>query len=245
MSEGLLLLHAFPLDAGMWGPQVEALGEDVSLAAPHLPGFGGTPTAGDVMTMASAAARALEATDAAGMQRAVVCGLSLGGYVAFELWRRARDRIAGLVLANTRATGDTPEGAEGRRALAARLRAEGNAFLVAEPPPLLSEGAPEELWASVRRTIGAQPAEAIAAASLGMAERPDSTSDLPRIDVPTLVITSTGDRLIPPDATAPMADAIPGARLETIADAGHLSNLEAPEAFTHALREHLRRCGMG
>ncbi|MFB3739733.1 MAG: alpha/beta fold hydrolase, partial [Candidatus Velamenicoccus archaeovorus] len=133
MVDGLLLLHAFPLDAQMWGPQLEALDGTVAVAAPHLPGFGGTPLVGDVTTMAVAADRALEAMDAAGIDRAVVCGLSLGGYVAFELWRRARARIAGLVLANTRAAADTPEAAEARRELARRLRREGNGFLVAEP----------------------------------------------------------------------------------------------------------------
>ncbi|HEX9123476.1 MAG TPA: alpha/beta fold hydrolase [Actinomycetota bacterium] len=245
MADGLLLLHAFPLDAGMWRPQLETLGAEIPIAAPHLPGFGGTPMAGDVTTMAAAATRALEALDAAGVDRAVICGLSIGGYVAFELWRRARERIAGLVLANTRPQADTPEGVEGRRALADRLRAEGTGFLVAQPPPLLSDGAPEELWAFVRATIAVQPAEAIAAASLGMAARPDSTPDLPGIDVPTLVITSTSDRLIPPEVTAPLAEAIAGARLETIPGAGHVSNLEAPEAFTKVLREHLARCGLG
>lgn len=242
MVDGLLLLHAFPLDAQMWEPQLEALEGTVAVAAPHLPGFGGTPLVGDVTTMAVAADRALEAMDAAGIDRAVVCGLSLGGYVAFELWRRARARIAGLVLANTRAAADTPEAAEARRELARRLRREGNGFLVAEPPRLLSDAAPEELWGRVRRIVAAQPAEAVAAASLGMAERPDATPDLAGIDVPTLVITSTGDRLIPPEITSPLADAIPGAHLETIPDAGHLSNLEAPEVFTEALRAHLARC---
>jgi pimeloyl-ACP methyl ester carboxylesterase len=174
----------------------------------------------------------------------VVCGLSLGGYVAFEVWRTARDRVAGLVLANTRAVADAPEGAEGRRALAARLRSEGN-VLVDEPPPLLAEDASEDLSARVKGWIADQPAEAIAAAALGMAERPDSTPDLPTIDVPTLVITSTGDRLIPPAITAEMAGQIPGARLQTIEGAGHLSNVEAAEAFAEALQEHLELCGVG
>jgi pimeloyl-ACP methyl ester carboxylesterase len=95
----------------------------------------------------------------------------------------------------------------------------------------------------VKSIIAAQPAEAIAAASLGMAERADSTPDLARIDVPTLVVTATGDALIPPDATSPMADEIPGARLEVIEGAGHLSNQEAPQTFTRLLRGHLVRCG--
>jgi pimeloyl-ACP methyl ester carboxylesterase len=178
------------------------------------------------------------------VDRAVVCGLSMGGYVAFELWRRARHRFAGLVLANTRAEPDTDEGAAGRRALAGRLRREGNGFLVETPPPLLSQSAPEDLWAYVRQLIADQPADAIAAASLGMAERPDSRSDLPRIDVPTLVITSTDDTLIPSAVSAPMADAIPGATLLVIEGAGHVSNLEQPDTFSGALEEHVERAGL-
>jgi 3-oxoadipate enol-lactonase len=77
-----------------------------------------------------------------------------------------------------------------------------------------------------------------------MAERPDSTADLPGIDVPTLVITADGDRLIPADLTTPMADAIPGARLEVLGPVGHLSNIEAPERFTALLREHVAACGI-
>jgi pimeloyl-ACP methyl ester carboxylesterase len=227
----------------MWDAQREAVGH-VPLVAPHLPGFGGTEPAGDVLTMRAATDRLLAELDAAGLERAVVCGLSLGGYVAFELWRTAPDRVAGLVLANTRAVADAAEGAEGRRALARRLRSQGN-VLVDEPPPLLAEGASDGLWKRVKGWIADQPAEAIAAAALGMAERPDSTPDLATIDVPTLVITSTADRLIPPSVTAEMAGQIPGARLHTIEGAGHLSNVEAAEAFAEALQEHLELCGIG
>ena len=146
MTDGVLLIHAFPLDARMWEPQLSSFG-GLAVVAPHLPGFGGTPGAGDVMTMGAAAERCLAALDAAGVDRAVVCGLSMGGYVAFELWRQARERFAGLLLANTRAGADSDEGAAGRRALAARLMAEGSDFLVESPPPLLSEGASDDLRA--------------------------------------------------------------------------------------------------
>ena len=244
MTDGLLLVHAFPLDASMWEPQVSSLRDRATVVAPHLPGFGGTPPAGDVMTMDAAARRCVEALDQAGLERGVVCGLSMGGYVALELWRSARDRVAGFVFANTRAGADDEAGVERRRALAGRLRAEGNGFLVEQPPPLLSAGASEELWDRVKGIIAAQPAESIAAASLGMAERPDSTPDLAGIDVPTLVITSTGDTLIPADATRPMAEAIPGASLEVLDGPGHLSNLEAPEGFNRLLEEHFQRCGL-
>ena len=166
----------------------------------------------------------------------------MGGYVALELWRRAPERFLGLILANTRAGSDTEEGAAGRRALAARLKSEGSGFLAESPPPLLSERAPADLRDRVRELIQGQPAAAIAAAALGMAERPDSTPDLASITVPTLVVTSDLDTLIPADASSPMAQQIPGAELAVIEGAGHLSNLEAPEAFDELLAVHLERC---
>jgi 3-oxoadipate enol-lactonase len=245
VTDGLLLIHAFPLDASMWDGQVETFADRLPVVAPHLPGFGGTAPAGDVMTMRQAAERCIEELDTAGVQRAVVCGLSMGGYVAFELWRMARGRIIGLVLANTRAEPDAPEGAAKRRDLAARLLAEGSAFLVEAPPPLLSDAAPGELRQRVRSVIAAQAASAIAAASLGMAERPDSTPELETIDVPALIITSSDDTLIPPEITSPMAGRISGASLEVIEGAGHLSNLEAPARFDALIETHLSACGVG
>ena len=186
MTDGLLLIHAFPLDARMWEDQLAAFSDAMPVAAPHLPGFGGTPGGGDVMTMRAAAERCVAELDRAGVDRAVVCGLSMGGYVALELWREIPERIIGLALANTRSGADSPEGAAGRKALAERLRAEGNAFLVSAPPPLLSAGADDALWDRVRDLIADQPAESIAAAALGMAERPDSTPDLAGIGVPAV-----------------------------------------------------------
>jgi 3-oxoadipate enol-lactonase len=193
--------------------------------------------------MSVCAERAVAALDEAGAERAVVCGLSMGGYVAFELWRRARERVAGLVLANTRAVADAPEGARARRALAERLQSEGN-VLLEEPPPLLASDAPPELHARVLALIADQSPQAIAAAALGMAERPDSTPELAGIDVPTLVVTSAEDRLIPPEVSVEMAAGIPGVRLEILDGVGHLSNLEAPAAFDRLLGEHLAACGV-
>lgn len=243
MTDGVLLIHGWPMDARMWDSQREALG-GFPLAAPHLPGFGGAAPAGPVMTMGAASDRCVRALDDAGIGRAMVCGLSMGGYVAFELLRAAPERVGGLVLANTRSGADTEEGAAGRRALAERLRTEGNGFFVESPPPLLSAEASDQLWAWVRSVIADQPAGAIAAASLGMAERVDSTADLAGIDVPTLVVTSDGDTLIPQEVSAPMAEQIPRAELAVIAGAGHLSNLERPGEFSELLVAHAERCGI-
>ena len=240
MTTGLLLIHAFPLDARMWEPQLGSLGARLPIVAPHLPGFGGT-AGPEVLTMSLAAEHCVRALDEAGVDTAIVCGLSMGGYVAFELWRAARPRVAALVLANTRAEPDPPEGAAARRALAERLRTEGHGFMVEAPPPLLAENAPEELVQRVKATIADQTPDAIAAAALGMAERPDSVPDLPGIDVPTLVITGTADRLIPPDVTAGIAGLVPDAELIRIEGAGHLSNLEARESFDAALDDVVTR----
>lgn len=243
MTTGLLLIHAFPLDARMWEPQLASLGARLPLVVPHLPGFGATEGP-ETLTMAAAAERCTRALDEAGVDTAVVCGLSMGGYVAFELWRAARPRVAALVLANTKAEPDTAEAAAARRALAERLRTEGHGFLVDQPPPLLREDAPSELRDRVTAWIAEQTPGAIAAAALGMAERPDSVPDLPTIDVPTLVITGAEDRLIPPDVTAGIADGVDGAELLRIEGAGHLSNLEAPEAFDTALGGVLSGLGL-
>jgi 3-oxoadipate enol-lactonase len=223
----------------MWEPQIDAFGDDVM--APNLPGFGGTPAAGEVMTMDAAADFLVGELDRAGIGRAVVCGLSMGGYVAFSLWRRHRDRIAGLALADTRAEPDDDGGRDRRRAVAEKARSEGSSAIAAEPPPLLSEGADPELWSRVKDTIRHQPGDSIAAAALGMAERPDSTPILGGIDVPTTVIVGSADTLTPPPMSESMAEAIPRAELVVLDGAGHLSNLEAPDAFTAAIRSLLER----
>ena len=225
------LIHAFPIDAAMWERQVRTL-EDAGwpVVAPSLPGFGDTDGVGPTMTMGAAADRCLQAADAAGIERFVVCGLSMGGYVAFELWRMARQRVAGLVLANT------PIG---------RRRAGGRAgpTRAGRPPGRRGERVPGGAAAAapqrpgLRRTLGAgprldraQPAASIGAAARGMAERTDSRR--PRaIDVPVLIVTSSLDTFIPAAVSAEMRDHHRDAGLVKIPGAGHLSNLEAPEAL--------------
>ncbi|MEI6137436.1 MAG: alpha/beta fold hydrolase, partial [Chloroflexota bacterium] len=162
MPTGLLLIHAFPLDASMWQPQVEGLGIDLPIVAPDMPGFGSAAGVGDATTMDAMADACVAALKSAGVDRAIICGLSMGGYVALAMLRNHRSMVAGLVLANTRAGADDEAG-KGRRAdLAARLRAEGSAFLVASPPPLLSADAPAGLMDQVKGIIAKQSAEGIA-----------------------------------------------------------------------------------
>ena len=131
-----------------------------------------------------------------------------------------------------------------RREVAELVLAEGTAAILDQMRTLVSLEASSDVWGFVEGIVRSQPPEAVAAASLGMAERPDSRADLPGIDVPTLVIASTGDQLIAPEVTAAMGEAIPHAELGTIDGAGHLSNVERPLEFDHLLERHLERCGL-
>lgn len=239
----LLLIHAFPVDAEMWEPQMAALGGEAEILAPSLPGFGNSPAAGEVLSMDAAADFLAGELDRAGARSAVVCGLSMGGYVAFSMWRRHRSRITGLVLADTRAEPDDDAGRERRRGVAQKARSEGSGAIADSPPPLLSEGADPSLWERVKAMIRRQSGEAIAAASLGMAERPDSRPILPEITVPTTVMVGSADTLTPPAMSETMAAAIPGAELVVLDGGGHLSNLEQPQRFTDSLRGLLGRAG--
>jgi pimeloyl-ACP methyl ester carboxylesterase len=163
----------------------------------------------------------------------------MGGYVAFALWRRHRARISGLALIDTRAEADTPEAAENRVRLARTIREHGVEALLKTPPKWLRDGSTR--WPELVELIRKQDKEAVAQASVAMAGRPDSTPDLATIDVPTAVIVGEADAITPLAQSRAMAEAIPHATLTVLPDAGHLSNLESPEAFDRAIRGWLAR----
>jgi 3-oxoadipate enol-lactonase len=240
MTTPVVLLHAFPLNASMWKPQLPVLG-DRTVLTPNFPGFGGRPvTEADLDAFAETI---LKDMAPAGISRAVVVGLSMGGYVAFRLHARAPERIAGLVLADTRAGADD-EGARAKRTdQAARARREGVGWLdEALLPALLGDTTSRErpeVVDTVRAMMAEGDREGVARALEAMRERPDSTPELERIQVPTLVLVGGEDTLTPEGEARIMADAIPGARLEILPGAGHLSNLEAPEAFNESLMRFL------
>ena len=202
---------------------------------------------GDITAMsAEAGVKVTEAFPRLPIRRARIAGQLIEALVAVPLFSHAEEAIfhadphAGNLLYDE----TNRELVVLDWALAERLRKEGSEFLVKEPGPLLSDQADQEQWERVRTIVAAQSPDAIAAAALGIGERADSTPDLPGIDVPTMVVTSTGDTLIPPEQTTPMADAIPGATLELIEGAGHLSSMEWPGEFTLLLERHLTLCGL-
>lgn len=239
----VVFIHAFPLDGRMWEAQARAA-ESAGWTAmtPDLPGFGArAPAQADLEAWAR---DVLAGCDRRGVGRAVFAGLSMGGYVTFRIAALAPERVAGLVLADTRAAADAPEARERRTALAARVRAEGVAFLANEIlPSLLGETSRRrrpDLVAEVRRRILAANPEGVARALLAMRDRPDSTPLLSSLRVPALVLAGAEDSLTPPAESRALAASLPAARFHEIPAAGHLSNLENPDAFNAALVEFLR-----
>lgn len=235
----LVFVHGFPFDGTIWRPQIVALRGRFRMHAPSLPGFGGTPL-GAARTMDDYADQVVAEMDRVAMRQAALCGFSMGGYVLFALWRRHRERVGALVLADTRAEADSPEAAERRTKVAQDARQGGGAWMAEHLPPMLSSEAPAALHERLKEIVRAQPGEAIARASLAMAARPDCRPLLATIDVPALVIHGERDAIMPLADAQAMADGIPGARFVTIPGAGHAANVEAPEAFSQAVAGFLR-----
>ncbi len=241
----IVFLHAFPLNATMWQPQLDHLPAGWRGLAPDLRGFHRAWTEG------AAPARHVSdhATDVLALLRhlgagpAVIVGLSMGGYVAFECWRRQPDAIAGLVLADTRAEPDTDEARARRRQMQETARADGpSAVADAMLPGLLgatSQTTDPHRAVEVRRLIEANRPDAIVDALEALASRPDSRETLRQVTCPALVLVGDEDSLTPPPLAAAMASALPDATLVTLPRAGHLSNLEHPLAFNRALHAWL------
>ncbi len=246
----VLFVHGFPLDHTMWTAQIEALSSDYRVIAPDLRGFGrslirstgGTPVVPFTMEQfADDLAALLDALEV--REPAVYCGLSMGGYIALQFQRKYAERLRGLALCDTRSTADTAEAAAGRRTMAERVLKEGPAF-VAETmlPRLVCETTRQErpgLVEELRRVIMANCPQGIAAAALGMAQRPDMTASLGGIRCPTLVVVGQEDTISPPAEMRGIAAAIPRARFVEIPAAGHMSPMENPAAVTAAIAEFL------
>jgi pimeloyl-ACP methyl ester carboxylesterase len=238
----VLLLHGFPHDRTLWAPQTSALAGRARLVAPDLRGFGETRATPpySVDQYADDAAALLAAL---GVDRAVVAGLSMGGYVAFAFWRRHRRRVRALVLADTRAGADSEEARARRRELSALARQKGSVAVAdAQITGMVGKTTREqrpEVVEAMHRMLAAAPVRGIVGALEAMMARPDSTLTLQTIDVPTLVVVGDEDVLTPEKEARAMHEAIEGSRLEVIAGAGHVSNVEQPDAFNRVLGEFL------
>lgn len=240
----LVLVHAFPLARHMWEAQAGDF-PGRRLIVPDLPGFGASPRQEGGLTMESAARELAELLDSLGEKAAALCGVSMGGYVAFEFARLFPERLSALALVCTRPGPDSPQAMEVRYQSAGRVRAEGLGFLADSMPSKLlgrtSLGRSPGLIGRVRDLMLENKPEGVADALVGMARRRDSGPILSSIRCPVLVLAGAEDGLIPPAESEAMAKAIPGAKLEIVPECGHLPNLERPELFAPLVADFLAR----
>ena len=243
----LLLVHGFPLDHSMWRAQIDALSDKYHVIAPDLRGFGRSTGLADTQTlsmqqMADDLALLLSAIKIS--EPVTFCGLSMGGYIAWQFWQHHRAQLGRLILCDTRAVADTEEVARARQMMATQVLHEGNALVADSMLPKLfadtTASKQPEIIESTRQVVLSTPATTIAAVQRGMAQRPDVTDLLPSIDLPTLVVCGERDTISPVEEMREIAAAIPGARFNVIEKAGHMSPLENPKAFNAAVREFLQ-----
>jgi pimeloyl-ACP methyl ester carboxylesterase len=241
----VIFLHAFPLNRTMWSDLMPALLNEqrFRLVALDWRGFGESEINTNRSTMELLADDVAALMDALGMQQAVLCALSMGGYVAFAFLRKYPERVRGLILADTRPGADSAEGKTNREKVARLAEEQGSGAIAdLQIPNLLSNDTRQhhpDVEARVREMINAATPSGIAAASRGMAARIDSSDQLSRIGCPTLVLVGEHDGLTPPTVARDYATGIPGAHFAVIPQAGHLSNLEQPSAFLQVVREFL------
>lgn len=236
----ILFIHGYPLDRTIWRHQVDHL-DGFRRIAPDLRGMGQSAAPDLGYSMSAYAEDLAGVLEALGEESAVLCGLSMGGYIAFEFLRRWPDRVRGLVLMDTRAEADTAEGRAGRDRQIALAREQGAAAIAeAMLPKLVAGPAPEPVRSALRAMMAATPVPGIVGALTAMRDRADSAVLLPELGrMPVLVVTGEEDAIIPAEASRRLADAIPGAEFRAVAGAGHLPCLEQPEATTEVLREFL------
>jgi 3-oxoadipate enol-lactonase len=238
----VLFLHGFPLDRTIWRPVVSAL-TGWRRISPDLRGLGLSEGPEDGYAMAEYADDLAALLEVLRIPSAVVCGLSMGGYVAFELLRRHPDQVRALVLANTRAAPDDADGRAKRDATVARIRRDGPGFLADEMLPRLLGPATiqtsPDVVRQVRGMVTAQPAQGLIGALTAMRDRADARPMLGAITVPTLVIHGSDDQLIPVTEARAMAEAIPGAQFSAIPGAGHLAPVEQAVNTSRVIREFL------
>jgi 3-oxoadipate enol-lactonase len=239
----LVLIHGFPLSAHMWEPQFTLSEDGWRIIAPHLRGFDEGPEGRSATSMDDFAGDVIDLLDTLHIEQAVIAGLSMGGYVTFALLRNAPTYFQGLILADTRASADTSEGKEARKRMLTLIRDQGPAAVADEMlPKLLGESTRQHhpgLVDEVRTIILSNGAETLAGAVTAMMTRPDSLAALSTVKLPTLIIVGEEDTLTPPPMSVDMHNAMAASELVRISQAGHMANLEQPQAFNDAVAKFL------
>src|SRR5215217_5346402 len=240
----IVLIHGYPFNRSLWIEQISALSSSYRVIAPDLRGFGDSDASQDPSTMDRLAADVAALMDHLDITRAVIGGLSMGGYVALSFIKQFPSRVRALILADTRAQADTEEAKQTRAQQAEKALSEGMAGIAdAMLPKLLT---PEtvskhpDIVKRVRDMMLKTKPEGAAAALLGMAERDDQTLFISQISSPTLILVGAEDAITPVADSEKMHHAIAGSRLVVLENAGHVSNLERTEKFNEALLDFLR-----
>jgi 3-oxoadipate enol-lactonase len=239
----IVLLHPFPVDHEFWLPAVQFLSSRYKLILPDLRGHGVSDAGEGPATMDKHAADLARMMDDAGVGRAPIVGVSIGGYVIFEFWRRYRERVSALVLSNTKAPPDSPEARVGRLQAAVDVVERGaEPFFESMLPKVLGQTTrdtrPDLVEGALRMMRKMSPKD-VAVVQEGMAERPDSMPTLKTVDAPTLILTGDEDTTTGVAEAERMRQNIAGSQIKVISRAGHFAAWEQPEQVGPVLRQFL------
>jgi pimeloyl-ACP methyl ester carboxylesterase len=239
----VVLLHPFPANHDFWAPAADLLQARYRLIIPDLRGHGDSSPGDGAATMEKHANDLVRLCDSTGIAKAVFAGVSIGGYILFEFWRRYRDRISALILANTRAAADTEEGRANRLKSAEDVEKHGPVpFIDSMVPKLIGETTRTtrpDLVERARKMMLKMTVSGIAAGQRGMAARPDSVPTLKTVNVPALILAGAEDTLIPIADAQLMQSNIAGSRLEVLPRAGHYAVFEQHELAARLIRSFL------
>ncbi len=236
----VVLLHPFPLNHSFWRPVSEQLGTRYRLIMPDLRAHGDSELGSGPATMEKLAADLAELCREERVAAGFFVGVSIGGYALFEFWRRHREHVAALVLANTRATAETSESRANRLALADKVLRDGTAGFIEEMLPKVLSPATlrnrPDIVDAARRMMQRMSPQDIAGVQQGMADRPDSVPTLKTISAPALILVGEDEATAEAEL---MRQQISGSRLQVVPRAGHYAALEQPEEFARLLRSFL------
>jgi pimeloyl-ACP methyl ester carboxylesterase len=242
----VILLHGFPHNRSLWADQLTGLADRCRVIAPDLRGFGESP-AREPWSMQSYADDVAELMERLQIGKAMIAGLSMGGYVAFEFLQRHRERVQSLLLADTRAGADSEETKVKRRALQELARTKGSTAVAdAQITGMVGATTREtnpDLVQRVHSMLAAAPVEGIVGALDAMMGRRDSTPLLPDLKLSVMILVGEEDALTPEKESRIMHEAIPGSVLTVIPKAGHVSNVERPDEFNYMVRKFIAMVG--
>ncbi|HEX8286809.1 MAG TPA: alpha/beta hydrolase [Pyrinomonadaceae bacterium] len=240
----LVLLHAFPLSRKMWNGNIEAITDSgFRLILPDLPGFGQTPNSSAATSIEEMAVDIAELLDSLKIEKAIIGGLSMGGYVALNLYRLFPEKFAGLILCDTTSSLDTEEKRNQRFELIKKIETHGIQILIEKMLPNLigehTKKSNRKLVARIEEMFAETNSVSVISALRAMAERKDHTDLLDKINVPTVLIFGEEDQITNLHTARVMNEKINDSRLYTIKNAGHYSNLEQPDEFNEALKNYI------